>query len=109
MKNILVLAVMLLLSGCANYAPGIDAKGVKLQQEGIPVLVALRNYMDETAHYPKSLQDLVPKYLAAIPAEPEIHYDPKTSVLSFTYTQDDKTGLDVYCHALVGQTAWVCT
>lgn len=108
MKNVLVLASFLALSGCAAYGPGEDDYGRKLQGVGEDVLTAARSYMDETTKVPASLNDLVPKYLAALPTEPKILYDRKTSTLSFTYKQLGTNGLDVQCHALLGQLQWVC-
>ena len=109
MKKVFLVAVFLCLSGCATYAPGVDEMGQKLQQEGIPVLVAIRNYMDDTTRQPRTLQDLVPKYLPALPLEPKIDYDFKNSVLTFDYTQGSGVNsMLVECHALVGQVDWVC-
>ena len=108
MKKLLLAAVFLSLSGCATYAPGEDDYGRLLQGTGEDVLQAARSYMDDTIHVPNSLNDLVPKYLKALPTEPNIQYDRKTSTLSFVYTQKGDNGLTVTCHALLGQLQWVC-
>lgn len=80
MKQLLLAAVLLSLSACSTYAPGEDAQGTQLQMSGKKVLVALRNYMDETTRQPHTLQDLVPKYLEKIPEQPKIDYDFKNSL-----------------------------
>ena len=108
MNKLLPLALTLLLSGCAAYGPGEDMYGRTLQGTGEDVLQAARNYMDETTRVPSSLNDLVPKYIQALPKEPNIQYDRKTSTLYFTYKQQGTNGLDVTCHALLGQLQWVC-
>jgi len=108
MKKLLPLALTLMLSGCAAYGPGEDKYGRELQGTGEDVLTAARNYMDETTKVPNSLNDLVPKYIQALPKEPSIQYDRKTSTLYFTYKQPGSAGLDVTCHALLGQLQWVC-
>lgn len=108
MKNFLVLALLFILTGCSTYAPGEDDYGRRLQGEGEEVLVAFRTAMDETGHVPRTLQELVPTYLAALPTEPQIFYTPKTGSLDFEYDQPGRNNLHVHCHALVGQTQWVC-
>lgn len=108
MKYLPCLAAMLALSSCSNYSPGEDALGQKLQALGTPVLEAAREYMDENARYPKSIQQLVPQYLQAIPDEPRIYFDVKGAAFYFKYKQEDHGGLPVVCHALIGQTEWVC-
>jgi hypothetical protein len=107
-KLLIASAALLALSGCATYAAGEDMYGRKLQGEGEQVLAAFRTAMDESGHVPKSLQELVPTYLPALPKEPNIIYTPKTGSLDFEYDQGDKGGLHVHCHALVGQLQWVC-
>ena len=110
MRKLLSLAALFaLLSGCANYAPGDDQKGIDLQAAGAQVLVALREYMDQNARPPRTLQDLVPKYIPALPDEPQIHYDLRGSRLEFFYKQEGSRGSDVACHAVVGETEWICT
>src|ERR1700748_3171472 len=103
MKKLLPFAFTLMLSGCAPYGPGEDNYGRNLQANGEVVLAAAREYMDETTHVPNSLNDLVPKYLKALPKEPDIQYDRKISTFTFVYKQPGATGLTVACHALLGQ------
>lgn len=108
-KLMSLVALLALLSGCSTYAPGEDKKGIALQSVGAQVLTAVRTYMDDNARPPRTLQDLVPKYLPAIPEEPRIRYDLKAMRLDFLYTQDDKAGAQVACDAAIGETQWVCT
>lgn len=109
MKKAWLVASLLSLSACSTYAPGEDAQGTQLQAAGIKVLVAVRNYMDETTRPPHTLQDLIPKYLDKIPDQPKIDYDFKNSVLSFNYLQGSgANAILVTCHALIGQVDWVC-
>lgn len=108
MKKFLLLALTLSLSGCATYGPGEDDYGRQLQGTGEDVLQAARTYMDETTLVPKSLNVLVPKYLKALPKDPDIQYDRKNSTLFFIYQQKGPNGMSVTCHALLGQLQWVC-
>ena len=108
MRKFLLIALILSLSGCATYGPGEDDYGRILQGTGENVLQAARNYMDDTTRVPKSLNELVPKYLKALPKEPDIQYDRQNSTLFFTYQQKGANGMAVTCHALLGQLQWVC-
>jgi|GEM_PF-3050182 len=110
MKNILLVAACLCLSACATYIPGADPKGMKLQAEGDKVLVAVHNYMDDTSSQPRSLQNLVPKYLPKLPDEPMIVYNFKEGTFSFDYLQEGGANpLQVHCFAAIGQTSWICS
>lgn len=104
-----LLALCSLLSACASYAPGDDQKGLQLQSVGQQVLQAARSYMDENARPPRTLQDLVPKYLPALPTEPAVLYDPRLGRFQFVYTQEGSQGAQVECHAVIGETDWICT
>jgi len=108
MKKLLLLALTLSLSGCAAYGPGEDDYGRVLQGTGEDVLQAARSYMDDTTRVPNTLNDLVPKYLKALPTEPAVQYDRKNSTLFFIYQQKGANGMSVTCHALLGQLQWVC-
>ena len=108
-KLVPLLVLFALLSGCASYAPGDDQKGLQLQAIGQEVLMAARSYMDQNARPPRTLQDLVPKYMAALPVEPAITYDSKMGRFQFIYRQQDSGGADVACHAVLGETDWICT
>ncbi|HEY4128290.1 MAG TPA: hypothetical protein VGN70_09615 [Gammaproteobacteria bacterium] len=107
-KFLLIFALALSLSSCAAYGPGEDDYGRILQGTGEDVLQAARSYMDETTRVPNSLNDLIPRYLKALPTDPNIQYDRKTSTLYFVYRQKGTGGYDVTCHALLGQLQWVC-
>lgn len=104
-----LLALLTLLSACADYAPGDDQKGLQLQGVAQQVLQAARTYMDQNARPPRTLQDLVPKYLPALPAEPLITYDARQGRFEFLYTQAGDRGAQVVCHAVIGETDWICT
>lgn len=104
-----LLALFSLLSACASYAPGDDPKGLQLEGVAQQVLQAARTYMDQNARPPRTLQDLVPKYLPALPAEPLITYDARQGRFEFLYTQEGNQGAQVVCHAVIGETDWICT
>lgn len=109
MRMLVFLLTLLTLTSCSTYAPGEDQKGLDLQNVAQQVLVAVRTYMDDNSRPPRTLKDLVPRYLKALPDEPLINYDLKNSRLDFMYQQEGKTGSQVACHAVIGETDWVCT
>ena len=91
-KLLSLLALFSLLTGCASYAPGDDQKGLQLQAIGQEVLMAARTYMDQNARPPRTLQDLVPKYMAALPVEPAITYDAKANRLTIEGIDKQRVG-----------------
>lgn len=107
-KLLSLLALFTLLSGCSTYAPGEDKKGLDLQSKGLPVLQAMRSYMDDNARVPRSLNDLMPRYLKALPEQPQIRYDSQAERLDFMYMQDGTNGTGVACHAAIGELQWTC-
>ena len=108
MRTLVFLLTLLTLTSCSTYAPGEDQKGQALQAAAAQVLVAVQAYMDDNSRPPRTLQDLVPKYIKALPTEPLINYDLKGSRLDFLYQQDGANGSKVACHAAIGETQWVC-
>ncbi|MGA9854641.1 MAG: hypothetical protein WBR29_05125 [Gammaproteobacteria bacterium] len=108
MSKYLVIAVLLTLCACAVYPPGDDPNGQKLQAEATPVLEAIHTYMTDNARVPKSLNDLVPKYIKQLPAKPKLTYDLPNNVVTFSYVQSQSFSVQVTCTAFIGQTGWMC-
>lgn len=108
-KLLSLLTILVLLTACASYPPGDDPEGQQFQAVGQQVLQAARNYMDQNARPPHSLQDLVPKYLPVLPDKPTITYDSQIDRFEFHYKQKGLEGAAVSCHALLGETDWICT
>jgi len=108
MSKYFVIAVLLALCGCAMYPPGEDPNGQKLQDAATPVLEAIHTYVTDNMRMPKSLNDLVPKYIKQLPAEPKLSYDMPNNVVTFHYTQSQSFSVQVTCTAFIGQTGWSC-
>lgn len=108
MKTLLALAAFLTLAACALYPPGVDPNGQKLQAAAMPVLEAIHNYIHDNQKLPKSLDVLVPKYIAGLPDKPKLTYDLDHNVVTFHYIQSLSSTSDVVCSAFIGQTAWSC-
>ncbi|HVA56177.1 MAG TPA: hypothetical protein VNI53_10350 [Gammaproteobacteria bacterium] len=108
MSKTLVIAVLLTLSGCALYPPGVDPNGQKLQAAATPVLEAIHTYITDNMRMPKNLNDLIPKYIKQLPDEPKLTYDLLHNVVTFHYIQSLSKNSVVTCSAFIGQTGWVC-
>ena len=63
----LFLMLVLVLAGCP--APGKGRKAKLAYAIAAPVITALKKYHNATGGYPKSLDVLVPKYLAELPKD----------------------------------------
>ena len=66
-RAILVLALLLLASGCRETP---DPRPAALKQELAKIRAAIQRHRADTGSYPASLQALVPKYLPSIPNDP---------------------------------------
>jgi hypothetical protein len=108
MHKYLVIAVLLVLAACAVYPPGEDPNGQKLQAAATPVLEAIHTYMSDNSRMPRSLNDLVPKYIKQLPDEPELNYDLPDNTVTFTYIQSQSNNIQVTCTAFIGQPGWSC-
>jgi len=51
----------------------------------------------------------VPRYLAALPAQPEFNYSARRGTLVFNYAPNLPTGGTSACEARFGETAFRCT
>lgn len=102
------LLLSLCLLGCAIAPAGEDAKGKGLRAEAEPVLAALRAYNKDHRAYPSSLYELVPRYLAAVPFQPGMRYDPDAGVVAFAYSHSFPRDGGVVCAARLGELTWSC-
>ena len=82
-KNLLIAGVVI-LSACA--APGEGVKAKSGYAAAAPVITALEAYRQANAAYPSSLNQLVPKYIAADRLTATI---PDNKVMPFKYRQVD--------------------
>ena len=99
---------MLLIVGCATFAPGDDPKGQGYKAPASKVLVALDAYKNDRGRYPNSLYELVPKYLEKVPDEPSLRFDEYTATLRFAYSREWPQLGRIVCVAHVGTTEWNC-
>jgi hypothetical protein len=98
----------LAIAACATVPPGEDEKGTALRGEGTAVLLALIQYQKAKGHYPSSLYELVPTYIAQVPFEPHLRFDEDSGTLQFTYELEWPRQAQVSCLAKVGATEWSC-
>ncbi len=108
MRKLPVIAVLLALCACAMYPPGEDPNGQKLQAAATPVMQAIQKFMAENSALPRTLNDLVPKYIKRLPPEPKLTYDLQDNAVIFSYVQSPPNGANVTCIAYIGQASWSC-
>jgi type II secretory pathway pseudopilin PulG len=67
-----MIAAQLAFSGCAQKEAKVDpaAQEAALRQELASIRDAIRRFRADSGRYPHTLEELVPKYLPAIPADP---------------------------------------
>lgn len=96
------------LAGCLVWSAGRDPQGQALMQNAVTVQAALNAYIHDHRRGPPSLQDLVPRYLAALPAQPELNYSARRGSLVFNYQPSwPEPGVSA-CEARFGETAFRC-
>lgn len=95
------------LAACASKTPvGDDNQGLRLKAAATPVLHALVKYKKDNREYPRSLFELTPKYIAAVPFEPGLQYHRDEQVILFEYESGWLT--ETVCLARPGDVEWVC-
>ena len=108
MKTTVTVWLVLALSACAVWSAGKDPHGEALMQNANAVLTALNSYVVVHRKGPPSLQDLVPRYIAALPAQPEFNYSARRGNLVFNYEPSWPTPGTSACEARFGETAFRC-
>jgi hypothetical protein len=106
MKRAWIAAGALALAACSSMPPGEDKQGQSLKAAATPVLHALIKYRKEQGEYPRSLFELTPKYLGAIPFQPGLRYDRDAGGIEFSYERG-MLGVTL-CLARLGEVEWKC-
>ena len=86
---LLVLGTAVCLAGCGKSSNADGSRTNATQAAaGLPALKqAVQTYNTQEGHFPKALDDLVPKYIAKIPDAPggyKFVYDPATGIVTQT-------------------------
>ena len=108
MRTVVTTCLAAWLCACSLLSPGKDAQGSALRQRAEAVLTALNRYIKANGKAPETVQALVPVYIAALPAQPELNYSVKRGTLLFSYTPDWPVGSVNACEARFGETAFRC-
>lgn len=98
----------LLLAACSFAKPGEDENGIAARARARPVLPALVAYHKDRHEYPRSLYELVPRYLKEVPFDPGLHYDKEAGVIDFAYFPSFPRQDPVNCGARLGDLDWTC-
>lgn len=107
-RSLLAFASLALLSACAALEPGQDADGQVLLPQANAVLAAVNSYVRDKHRAPPDLNALVPKYLAALPAQPELNYSPRRGSLVFNYQPGWPDPRVSACQAHLGEREFHC-
>lgn len=97
-----------LLADCAVYPIGQDADGLNLRRDANSVMMALEDWHRAKGTFPRSLNELVPQYLPAVPKEPLLHYRAADGSLAFRYIPSWPQLRPVWCASVGNTTNWVC-
>jgi hypothetical protein len=109
MKRIVLLSVAAaMLSGCSIWPVDDDPKGMNYRRDADRIIEALQNYHHDKGTFPASLNGLVPGYIASLPAEPVLTYEPADGSLSYRYTPSFPQLRPVWCRSVADTTEWRC-
>ena len=108
-KTAMVAACAVLLAGCRLWEAGDDPAGRGLITSAQTVLGAMNQYVRaNNGQAPPDLTALVPRYLAALPAEPVLDYSPKRGTLVYNYETTWPLHSTSACSAKVGDSGFHC-
>jgi hypothetical protein len=96
------------LAACAVYPVGQDADGLDLRRDANRVMMALEDWHRAKGNFPRTLDQLVPQYLPAVPTEPVLRYRPADGSLAFRYVPSWPQLRPVWCSSVGNTTNWVC-
>ncbi|HEX3667313.1 MAG TPA: hypothetical protein VHU23_18975 [Rhizomicrobium sp.] len=106
---IAALGVCATLSACAVYPIGQDADGLDMRRDANRVMMALEDWHRTKGAFPRTLDELVPRYLPALPKEPVLHYRATDGSLAFRYVPSWPQLRPVWCSSVGNSTNWVCS
>jgi hypothetical protein len=105
-----VLALCLLLGGCVSlWRVGEDPNGVRAKAQADRIVAALQRFHSDKGHWPDTLGSLTPEYIAALPPNLWLHYEPSKDFLTFQYSPSWPSPGQVTCRTNLGAQAWDCS
>jgi len=96
------------LAACVVYPVGQDADGLNLRRDANRVMMAIEQWNHDKRRFPRTLGDLVPRYLPSLPDTPKLTYHPGDGSLSFRYVPTWPQLRPVWCSSVGDTTNWVC-
>jgi hypothetical protein len=109
MKRIVLASVAAaIFAGCSVWPVDQDPKGMNYRRDADRVIDALASYRHDKGTFPSSLNALMPTYLAALPEEPVLAYEPADGPLSYRYTPSWPQLRPVWCRSVGDTTEWRC-
>jgi len=104
-KQCALICLLISASACVSIDP-LDKVDVK-RGNANKVLLALNDYQSKEGDMPKSLNELVPKYLDDIPSTPGIRFNRLEKSLYYD-EHADWMGNTIVCSAKIGSEYWRC-
>ena len=104
-----VLVIAGFLCGCSVWPHGQDPTSLEYRRAANQVMAAIQKYDRDKGAYPQNLGALTPTYLAALPEEPELRYEPADGSMSFDYRESWPQLHHVTCHSRGATTDWRCS
>jgi hypothetical protein len=104
----LSIAALIALCACSVWPTDQDPAGMNYRRDADRVLGALQAYHSAKGMFPSSLNELLPGYIAALPDEPPLKYNPAMGSLSYRYTPSWPQLRPVWCQSVGDSTEWRC-
>jgi hypothetical protein len=98
----------LVLAACSVWPVDQDPKGMDYRRNADTVIEALQNYHKDHGAFPATLNALLPTYLAALPAEPELTYHSISGAVDYHYIPSWPQLRPVWCASVGNTTEWKC-
>ena len=77
--------------------------------QAIAIIASLERYKAENGLLPSSLDELVPKYMNALPKVSRVlRYSSNTQSLGYTYTPSWPQPGQISCSTVIGSNEWSC-
>jgi hypothetical protein len=108
-RTTLVMLVSVILCACMGWPGGNDPAGLKAKAEVESVIEAAKAYRAKFGDYPRSLDLLVPEFIASLPSHVALQYNKSKGVVGFVYSPSIAWGHVAKCTTGIEKIDWTCT
>jgi hypothetical protein len=107
-RTTLVTLICVILCACVGWPGGNDPAGLKATAEVESVIAAATAYRAKFGDYPRSLDLLVPEFIASLPSSVALQYNKSTGVIGFVYSPSIRWGRVAKCTTDMEKVEWAC-